>query len=849
VQAGSPGLEENLTMLQSRKLRDQKGAAITGLVIALMFFMLIAGLFAFDASRVQMAQRELTATCDASALAGTAMLTSYDVSDDPGYTKLAGAQQNAAAYAYNMFQMGNVLGRFLQGHCTPVSTLSALGTSTDGNCNVCLGLVDPKNSFATVDFNPPNNVNGRAIGVFAGYGYHPMFISFFGVGNVGITASSIGGLPQVDTILVFDYSGSMDDLTKVTLVKRWWNANPANGVGFTGGATDGSGWTTDAVAVNNIYGTSAQLALYGQKVPGLIDPGAGYLPAITGGPNRGCIQYDEAPHPSGNQSLQNYVGLDLTNFLQGTSLNCLPPQNLANSELGTTQSGDQIIVFKNYLRHHYSRDDFGSPPGNCPAFITSGGTLVSVNNDLVAYGNHSYVNGALSNPPQTSNAWVQNPNPGALTSAMNYPQYSGRSGISSLTNWRNIYTDLVVNIKGGTLPPHQPAFGDDIFSGCTATFPSSEDDPDIRSRTYTFPNLAVLVEASRGNLDSTANRNGTGVHRGYVLNAGAFANTNTYQGPNVNMTPQTGYQKAYQRMAMWYSQPIATSLDGADQGFFQKLSALCDCRFGFVGFSDSDPFQGTIPNLQSVATPHTGLWGGAQGTPTYCGKNSYYYDVNFQQAATIGKQVWDGRHSTGSGGSGTMNRSHENNDVQTPSGLPGFRIPRTPLNTGITQSQSLNIVTKGSTSSTAVPWSDPNSGDGLYNGRPQSGTMCYEAMETARRHFQNALYDGLSRAGSKRSIVFFTDGIPSGGVASTEATQTQGVADQCKTDGVAIYSIGLNMTGNPSLTADQNTFLGNGSSGLSGRAKNGGRYFECGSVDEVKQAFSAIARRLTQSQR
>lgn len=823
-------------MLQSRKIRDQKGAAITGLVIALMFFMLIAGLFAFDASRVQMAQRELTATCDASALAGTAMLTSYDVSNDPTYTKLANAQQNAAAYAYNMFQMGNVLGRFLQGHCTPVSTLSALGTSTDGNCNVVLGLVDPKNSFATVSPSPPANANGRAIAVFAGYGYHPIFISFFGVGNVAITASSIGGLPQVDTVLVFDYSGSMDDLTKVTLVKRWWNANPVNG--FTG--TDSLGWTVNAVAVNAVKGGGLP-AMYGGKVPGLLDAS---MAGITAPLDKGCIQYDEAPHPSGNQSLQNYVGLDLTNFLQGTSLNVLPPQNLANSELGTTQTGDQIIVFKQYLRHHFNTNDYGSPPGNCPAYIAA--TMTSVVNDDTAYGEHMYQVGGsptnISSPPQTGFL------SGSLTSAMHYPAYSGRSGKSSQTNWKNIYTDLVVNIKGGTLPPTQPAFGDDVFAGCTANFPSSEDDPDIRSRSYTFPNLAVLVEASRGNLDSTANRNGTGLHRGYVLNAGSFANTNTYQGSNLNMTPQTGYQKAYQRMAMWYSQPIATSLDGADQGFFQKLSALCDCRFGFVGFSDSDPFQGTIPNLNSVATPHTGIWGGAQGTSTYNGKNSYYYDVNFQLAATLGRLVWDGRHSAASGGSGTLQRNHENNDTQSPSGLPGFRIPRTPLNTGITQSQSLNIITKGASGST-IPWSDPNSGDGLYNGRPQSGTMCYEAMETARRHFQNALYDGLSRAGSKRSIVFFTDGIPSGGVASTEATQTQGVADQCKTDGIAIYCIGLNMTGNPSLTADQNTFLGNGSAGLSGRAKNGGRYFECGSVDEVKQAFSAIARRLTQSQR
>ncbi len=834
-------------MLQSRKIRDQKGAAITGLVIALMFFMLIAGLFAFDASRVQMAQRELTATCDASALAGTAMLTSYDVSDDPGYLKLANAQQNAAAYAYNMFQMGNVLGRFVQGHCTPVATLSALGTSTDGNCNIVLGLVDPKNNFATVDPSPPNNANGRAIGVFAGYGYHPMFISFFGVGNVGITASSIGGLPQVDTVLVFDYSGSMDDLTKVTLVKRWWNANPVNG--YTGAPTDSLGWTVDASLINPTEGPKTTLApQLNNRIPGLlVSTDQGVNPAQL---HKGCIQYDEAPHPSGNQSLQNYVGLDLTNFLQGTSLNCLPPQNLANSELGTTQTGDQIIVFKQYLRHHYGTNDFGSPPGNCAAFIAA--TRLSVVGDLYAYGDHMYMpvsNPSLfSNPPQT--AWTTSTNPGTLVSAHNYPQYSGRSGRTGNTNWRNIYTDLVVNIKNvSKYPPTQPAFGDDVFNGCTASFPSSEDDPDIRSRTYTFPTLAVLVEASRGNLDSTANRNGTGLHRGYVLNAGSFAGTNTYRGSNTDMAPQTGYQKAYQRMAMWYSQPIATSLDGADQGFFQKLGALCDCRFGFVGFSDSDPFQGTIPNLSSVATPHTGIWGGAQGTATYCGKNSYYYDVNFQQAATMGRLVWDGRHSSNSGGSGTMQRNHENNDTQTPSGLPGFRIPRTPLNTGISQTQSLNIVTKGSTATAAIPWSDPNNGDGLYNGRPESGTMCYEAMESARRHFQNALYDGLSRAGSKRSIVFFTDGIPSGGVASTEATQTQGVANQCRTDGIAIYSIGLNMTGNPSLTADQNTFLGNGSGGLSGRAKNGGRYFECGSVDEVKQAFSAIARRLTQSQR
>jgi len=220
-------------MLKSKKIRDQKGAAVTWLVLCLMMFILMCGLFAFDASRVQMAQRELTATCDAAALAGTAMLTSYDVSNDtgpPASTEAAGmkllnAQNNSGAYAYNMFLMGNILGKLVRNQTTLVSNLTQLATTTDGDVNVCIGLVDPQNGYSSVAPVIPGNAAGTAIGVYAGYGYHPAFISFFGIGNVGIRAASVGGLPQVDAVLVLDLSGSMDDLTPVTLVKRYWDAH------------------------------------------------------------------------------------------------------------------------------------------------------------------------------------------------------------------------------------------------------------------------------------------------------------------------------------------------------------------------------------------------------------------------------------------------------------------------------------------------------------------------------------------------------------------------------------------------------------------------------------------------
>ena len=84
--------------MNERRIRNQKGAAVTGLVIALFMFIMLAGFFAFDSSRLQMAQRELTATCDAASLAGTAMLTSLDIAnDDATASKLGTAQAQACA--------------------------------------------------------------------------------------------------------------------------------------------------------------------------------------------------------------------------------------------------------------------------------------------------------------------------------------------------------------------------------------------------------------------------------------------------------------------------------------------------------------------------------------------------------------------------------------------------------------------------------------------------------------------------------------------------------------------------------------------------------------------------------
>ena len=56
---------------------------------------------------------------------------------------------------------------------------------------------------------------------------------------------------------------------------------------------------------------------------------------------------------------------------------------------------------------------------------------------------------------------------------------------------------------------------------------------------------------------------------------------------------KAGWQKAYQRVAMYESQPFATAQAGAFR-FFQNMAQTTAAWFGFVGFSAA-PTNITIP--------------------------------------------------------------------------------------------------------------------------------------------------------------------------------------------------------------------------------------------------------------
>jgi len=889
----------------NKPLRNQRGAAVLGLTIALFFFMLMMGLFTFEACEAQMIQREIVAICDAASLTGTAMLTSADIANDtpPSYPLLTTAQQNAATYAQNMVLMSTVLGQPLT-NATNVGSVSSIGAHmTAGACQYVISLADPTNNYASVS---AGSIKGKSISCFMGYGYKPTLLSAVGISTVAtISGSSYGGLPQVDAVLVFDYSASMDDQTVVTFVRREWIHDTVHGAG------------------NYAMG--------------------GVVSATT--PGCGIIQYLALTPPTNPPTIANYLGWNYssTSGAQGSAVNALPPQNLQATCNDPNGCITNNMFFDMYLRSHYAVGnstyalgsyanyppaftsttpieyawrayDYSTPPGNCDLAVTLGGNGDGLTN---ATGGTTapLLPWAFSDLTWQSDAGTTYNYEPAAPKARTGTGTASSPGTAANDTYpssdQQTFTDLVVNIanpstsgpsgSGSTSYPYEePLNGPNTFVGFSFTFSASEPDTTLAGNTFNFANLGILVEAARGNLElrgasgplGIQSTGGPGIRglvdRPYSIN-GTVQTTPMYGVPNATIvgTSSPPYQKAYSRLAMMFSQPICTAMLGADQGFYQKLHLLADSCFGFVGFSS----RGSFDNSYSSTTGYyntVGTNGDASITPTY-GSSFYvayppYGNLTLSNYAfylgypTNGKWTTTGNAFTYSqvqtnfnsatvsytsnyqvGGNGC--NYQEVMGSASPSTTFGFRIPRTELavSSPVTTDPDQYLACT-SQSPTGNCWSYLGTGaNGIYNGRPSSVTDTSEALTTARLMFHSSLYDmssssvALSRPASRKIIVFFTDGEPTGGITGTEATATQAVAGTgsgtCAGDGIAIYTIGLNVSDNPTLTSDQLTFLGTSGNGLAALAGNSGQFFPCTSGQDVINAFSAVARRLAQGQR
>ena len=196
-------------------LRSKTGQSLIIMIFVLAFLILgVAGMFTFEISRANLAREQLRSACQAAALAGAATLASSDLSDT------AQAQRDAMAAAMVVFKKNLVIGSALTG-ATQSQTIDPLFENrTTGASLVFFELLDPNNANSVVQIGNPD---GKILRVTASFGLQPSFGSYLGLGTLPIEGVASAGVPQLDLVLCFDVSGSIDDQTPVSFVKRFWD--------------------------------------------------------------------------------------------------------------------------------------------------------------------------------------------------------------------------------------------------------------------------------------------------------------------------------------------------------------------------------------------------------------------------------------------------------------------------------------------------------------------------------------------------------------------------------------------------------------------------------------------------
>ncbi|MBK7838270.1 MAG: VWA domain-containing protein [Candidatus Obscuribacter sp.] len=200
------------------KSRNNKGQSLISLmmIIALVVMPLLAVL-SFECARLILAKQELQSASDAAVLTAAATLAS---ADDLNSLQ---AHKDAIEAALKIFKANTVLGRSLAN--TKVVASPAAFNCAVGESNVYFEFVNP----ITLQVEPLTSPNAKVVRVYSCTGSELAFGNFVGIASMAVNALATSAVPKLDMVVCFDVSGSMDDQTPVTLVKRKWD--PTLGAG------------------------------------------------------------------------------------------------------------------------------------------------------------------------------------------------------------------------------------------------------------------------------------------------------------------------------------------------------------------------------------------------------------------------------------------------------------------------------------------------------------------------------------------------------------------------------------------------------------------------------------------
>lgn len=204
--------------MSTRQKRIASGQAmvVLGAIISLLV-LFVVGIFSYEVNRVEVCRAQLRSATEAAALAAAATLAGQD-NEDP-----SAAHNEAIQTALTTFTQNSVAG---------VSLSNAILTGSDqdsplaNNSSLFIEFLDPNNNNQTVSVGNPA---GKIVKITSAFGLLPSFGNFLGLNSVPLRTTARGGVPDLDVVLLFDVSGSIDDQTPVSMVRRQWTGSSSSG--------------------------------------------------------------------------------------------------------------------------------------------------------------------------------------------------------------------------------------------------------------------------------------------------------------------------------------------------------------------------------------------------------------------------------------------------------------------------------------------------------------------------------------------------------------------------------------------------------------------------------------------
>jgi Flp pilus assembly protein TadG len=188
------------------------------MLLVTICFIAPLGFLAVEVSRFYLCRQEVQSCVEAAALAAACANASANSTD------IATTHAQAQQFAQSMLYLNSMLAAPLtSSNVTVGSSTSQLASANQLMVNFQWMNTQGQN----VSISDPT---GKVLQVFGSWGYVPAFSTLLGGPIAGVyqcTAAATSGLPQLDVILCFDVSSSMDDYTMVAFIDRYNNGGKA----------------------------------------------------------------------------------------------------------------------------------------------------------------------------------------------------------------------------------------------------------------------------------------------------------------------------------------------------------------------------------------------------------------------------------------------------------------------------------------------------------------------------------------------------------------------------------------------------------------------------------------------